>query len=137
VSGNEEETAPRTDENGGRSEDITSTGDNNIGELPTSSRTHGHDKPSVSSGNTNAIVDVINTSKARKRKSEVVGTIQPPTVVRPQRSTVPVDRLTVGRSTESNRQAHMTTALAVAVESGECLRCWLLTRYEMKAQRNQ
>ena len=40
-------------------------------------------------------------------------------MVRSQRTTVPVDRLAVGRSTESNHQAHMTTALAAAVAFGD------------------
>ena len=117
VSGSEEDVAPRTDDNGGRTEDITSAG-NNIGEIATSSGTPGHDKPSVSSGITNANVDASNTSKTRKQKSEMIGAIQPPTVVRPRRTTVPVNRVTVNRSTESIHQAHMTTALAAAVASG-------------------
>ena len=71
VSGSEEDTAPRTDDDGGRTEDITSAGDS-IGEIATSSGTPGHDKPSVSSGNTNANVDASNTSKTQKRNSEVV-----------------------------------------------------------------
>ena len=71
MSGSEEDTAPRTDDDGGRTEDITSAGDN-IGEIATSSWTPGHDKPSVSSRNTNANVDASNTFKTRKQKSEVV-----------------------------------------------------------------
>ena len=46
VGGSEEDVAPRTDDDGGRTEDITSAGDN-IGELATSSWTPGHDKPSL------------------------------------------------------------------------------------------
>ena len=40
-------------------------------------------------------------------------------MVRPRRTTVPVDRLAVGRSTESNHQAHLIRALAAAVASGD------------------
>ena len=115
VSGSEEDTAPRTDDDGGCTEDITSVG-NNIGEIATSSGTPGHDKPSVSSRSTNANVDASNTSKTRKQKSEMIGAIQPPNVVRPRRTTVPVDRLTVGRSTESNRQAPVFDRVLLRLE---------------------
>ena len=55
------------------------------------------------------------TSRKRKRREHT----QEPLTDRPRRQIKPIDRLSAGTKDSSHRQAHMTTALAAAVSSGD------------------
>jgi hypothetical protein len=57
------------------------------------------------------------STKTRKRKRRQP--MQEQLTEKPRRQTNPIERLSAGSKDSSHRQAHMTTALAAAVSSGD------------------
>ena len=57
------------------------------------------------------------SSNPKKRNREMVSIEQQPAMVRPRRTTVPIERLSAEENKRKHRQAHMTTSLAAAVVS--------------------
>ena len=119
VGGVQLNTAPSGEDEGGRTEVDSTMGGNDDGELYTSPGLHGPDNSSSSRGSTTHDVIADSNSNPKKRKREMVSSEQQPVTVRPRRTTVPIERLSADENKRKHRQAHMTTALAAAVASGD------------------
>jgi hypothetical protein len=119
VGGVQLNTAPSGEDEGGRTDVDSTMGGNDDGELYTSPGLHGSDNPSSSRGSTTHDVIADSNSNPKKRKRDMVSIEQQPAMVRPRRTKVPIERLSAEENNRKHRQAHMTTALAAAVASGD------------------
>jgi hypothetical protein len=117
VGGVQFDTAPYEEDEGEHTEVDSTMGGNDDGELYTSPGLHGPDNSSSSRGSTTHDVIADSNFNPKKRKREMVSIEQQPAMVRPRRTTVPIERLSAEENKRKHRQAHMTTALAAAVAS--------------------
>ena len=119
VGGVQLSTAPSGEDEGGRTEVDSTMGGNDDGELYTSPGLYGLDNSSSSRGSTTHDFTADGNSNPKKRKREMVSIEQQPVMVRPRRTTVPIERLSTEENKRKHCQAHMTTALVAAVASGD------------------
>jgi hypothetical protein len=100
VGGGQLNTVPNGEDEGGRTEVNSTMGGNDDGELYTSPGLHGSDNSSSSRGSTTHDVIADSNSNPNKRKREIVSIEQQPAMVRPRRTSVPIERL----SAEENKR---------------------------------
>jgi hypothetical protein len=110
-------TAPSGEDEGGRTEVDSTIGGNDNGELFVSPELHGPDNSSSSRGSTTHDVTADRNPNPKKRKREMISIKQQPAMVR--KTMVPIERLGSKENKRKRRQAHMTTALAEEVASGD------------------
>ena len=101
-------TAPSGEDEGGHTDVDSTMGGNDDGELYTSPGLHVPDNSSSSRGSTTHDVIADSNSNLKKRKREMVSCEQQPVLVRPRRTTVPIERLSADENKRKHRQAHMT-----------------------------